>query len=84
MIIDHQLLSPASLEGLIESFVSREGTDYGEVEVSLADKTAEVKRQLDNGEALILYDEKTESATVMPTHQVTLILGKDKVKVAGV
>ena len=29
MIIPHRLLSPDALRGVIETFVTREGTDYG-------------------------------------------------------
>ncbi|STT24493.1 Uncharacterised protein family (UPF0270) [Klebsiella pneumoniae] len=46
MIIPWQDLDPETLDNLIESFVLREGTDYGEYERSLADKVADVKQQL--------------------------------------
>jgi hypothetical protein len=36
MIIPHQMLSPEALHGVIEAFVTREGTDYGTQDVSLA------------------------------------------------
>lgn len=51
MIIPRQDLDPETLDNLIESFVLREGTDYGEYERSLADKVADVKQQLKRGEA---------------------------------
>ena len=38
MIIPHRLLSPDALRGVIEAFVTREGTDYGAQEVPLATK----------------------------------------------
>nr|BFF12571.1 hypothetical protein GCM10025699_38740 [Microbacterium flavescens] len=41
MIIPWQDLDPETLDNLIESFVLREGTDYGEHERSLADKVAD-------------------------------------------
>ena len=46
MLIPWQDLSPETLENLIESFVLREGTDYGEHERTLEQKVADVKRQL--------------------------------------
>ena len=55
MIIPWQDLDPETLDNLIESFVLREGTDYGEHERSLADKVADVKQQLKRGEAVLVW-----------------------------
>ena len=55
MIIPWQDLDPETLDNLIESFVLREGTDYGEYERSLADKVADVKQQLKRGEAVLVW-----------------------------
>jgi uncharacterized protein len=57
-------LAPATLEALIESFVLREGTDYGAYEVSLASKVAQVQRQLERREAQIVFDPATESVDI--------------------
>jgi uncharacterized protein YheU (UPF0270 family) len=57
-------LSADVLHALIESFVLREGTDYGEKEFSLEDKVARVVAQLKSGEAKILFDPESESVTV--------------------
>ncbi len=54
------------LHGLVESFVLREGTDYGEREFSHAQKVAQVIDQLESGEARILYDPETQSVTLLP------------------
>jgi hypothetical protein len=70
MIIPHRLLSPDTLRGLIEAFVTREGTDYGAWDVPLATKVCQVHQQLDAGTAVIVYDEDTESWTIQPTHQL--------------
>jgi hypothetical protein len=58
-------LAPDTLTALIESFVAREGTDYGAVERSFAAKVADVRRQLERGEASIEFDPETESATIV-------------------
>ncbi|MEW5188828.1 YheU family protein, partial [Citrobacter freundii] len=55
MIIPWQDISPDALDNLIESFVLREGTDYGEHERSLEQKVADVKRQLQSGEAVLVW-----------------------------
>ena len=46
MIIPYKQISPDALQGLIEEFITREGTDYGEMEFSLAQKVSQVERQL--------------------------------------
>ena len=71
MIIPHHLLSPEALRGVIEAFVTREGTDYGTHEVSLETKVVQVRQQLDEGTAVIVYDEATDSCTIQPTNQVS-------------
>jgi uncharacterized protein YheU (UPF0270 family) len=57
-------LAPETLEALIESFVLREGTDYGVYEVPLATKVAQVLRQLQRGEAQIVFDPLTETVDI--------------------
>jgi uncharacterized protein len=69
MMIPHHLLSPEALRGVIEAFVTREGTDYGVQDVPLATKVLQVQQQLDAGTAVLVYDEDTESSTIQPAHQ---------------
>jgi uncharacterized protein YheU (UPF0270 family) len=57
-------LAPQTLQALIESFVLREGTEYGVQEVPLATKVAQVLRQLQRGEAQIVFDPATESVDI--------------------
>jgi uncharacterized protein YheU (UPF0270 family) len=63
-------LAPDTLQALIESFVLREGTDYGVQEASLASKVGQVLKQLQRGEARIVFDPVTESVDirVVPGH----------------
>lgn len=67
--VDYRALSPDALRGLIEEFVSREGTDYGARERSFEDKVRDVQRQLESGEARIVYDLVEESANIVPTRK---------------
>jgi uncharacterized protein YheU (UPF0270 family) len=69
MIIPHRMLSPDALRGVIEAFVTREGTDYGAQEVPLNIKVFQVQQQLDAGTAVLVYDEATDSCTIQPTHR---------------
>ena len=67
IVIPHRELSPAALRGVMESFVLREGTDYGEREVSLDQKVAQVLRQLERGEARIIFDATLQSVDIVVT-----------------
>ena len=60
-------LEPDTLRAVIESFVLREGTDYGVHETSLKDKVAQVLSQLRRGEAHITFDPATESVNLVVT-----------------
>jgi uncharacterized protein len=65
MEIPPSTLSPDTLQSIIEEFVSREGTDYGDHEYSLDDKVADVRRLLGSGQAVIVFDAETESCNIV-------------------
>ena len=65
IVIPHRELSAAALRGVLESFVLREGTDYGEREVSLDQKVAQVLRQLERGEAHVIFDATLQSVDIV-------------------
>lgn len=64
--LDRDQLSPDVLRGLVEEYVSREGTDYGHGEWSLEEKVRQVLQQLERGEARIVFDLERESASIVP------------------
>lgn len=70
MIIPIEALQEDTLHNLIESFVLREGTDYGEQEVSLQAKVEQVRRQLKAGEVLVVYSELHESVSIVKRQQL--------------
>jgi uncharacterized protein YheU (UPF0270 family) len=63
--VPHTEISADALQALVESFVLREGTDYGEHEFSLPQKVAHVMRQLERGEAQVMFDPQSESVTIV-------------------
>ena len=71
MIIPIKALSTDALTGIIETFILREGTDYGEVEVSLANKIAQVKQQLEQGELVLVFSELHQSVNIMSKQAFT-------------
>ncbi|CAH6783170.1 UPF0270 family protein YheU [Vibrio chagasii] len=67
MIIPWKDIEPDTLENLIKEFVLREGTDYGDVEISLQNKIDQVKHQLASGEANIVFSELHETVDIQLT-----------------
>lgn len=63
--VPYRELSPDALRAVVESFVLREGTEYGEHDVALEVKVAQVMRQLDRGEVKILFDPASESVDIV-------------------
>lgn len=62
--VPYQRLSDEALTGIIEEFISREGTDYGDYGFSFADKKAQVMQQLEKDIVVILFDPSTETCTL--------------------
>ncbi len=54
------------MQGLLEEFVSRDGTDSGYTRLSLQQRVDQVRRQLDRGEAVVVYNPTTQSANIIP------------------
>lgn len=65
MEIPHRRLSESALRGLVEDFVTRDGTDYGEAEVPLDRKVAQVLRQLEDREICVVFDPATETTSIV-------------------
>ncbi|MBU8910258.1 MAG: YheU family protein [Desulfobacterales bacterium] len=72
MKIPYDQLSPEALQGVIEEFVTRDGTDYGEIEVSLETKISQVLGQLKSGKTVIVFDQKTETCTILKSDDPVL------------
>ena len=51
--IPYDQLSPKVLQGVIDEFVTRSGTDYGEVAIPLETKITQLK----SGKAVIVFDQ---------------------------
>ena len=67
VVVPYTELAPDLLHAVVESYVLREGTDYGEKEFSLEDKVSHVISQLKRGEARIIFDPETESVSIART-----------------
>ena len=65
LLIPHEELSDDALAGVVESFVLREGTEYGERDYSLGEKVAHVRAQLESGDAFVVFDPDTGSVSIV-------------------
>ena len=63
--IPYDQLSPEALHGVIQEFVTRDGTDYGMTEVSLETKMLQVMNQLKSGRAVIVFDQASQTCTIL-------------------
>ena len=69
MKIPYQELSDEALNGVVDDYVLREGTDYGDFRegldaLTLSAKRLAVRRLLKNGDAEIWFDPETQSTTL--------------------
>lgn len=63
--IPPEALSPETLAAVIDSFILREGTDYGREELPHESKVARVRAQLARSDIKLIFDASTESITFM-------------------
>ncbi|MBU0959991.1 MAG: YheU family protein [Proteobacteria bacterium] len=63
--IPYDQLSNEALQGVIEEFVTRDGTDYGEVQTPLGTKITQVLKQLKSKDAFIVFDQHSETCTIL-------------------
>lgn len=70
MIVPWNQIDADTLENLIQEYVTRDGTDYGEREVSLEAKVDQVRERLKKGEAVVWFDEVTETVNILPREEI--------------
>ena len=70
IVIPQDKLSNDAVSGLIEEFILREGTDYGNREYSLDEKKEHILKQLKSRRILILFDPQIENTTLLTVDQV--------------
>jgi hypothetical protein len=75
IIIPHQSLEPDTLSAMLEEFVTRDGTDYGEHEAALCLRVRQVRSQLETGKAVIIFDADEETFSIVPRDALESIPG---------
>jgi uncharacterized protein YheU (UPF0270 family) len=73
MIIPYEQLSSDALQGLIEEFITREGTDYGIEEVSLSIKVEQIRVQLSRREVVVVFDVASETVSILSRRDAELL-----------
>ena len=67
-------LSEDVWQALLEEFASRDGTDYGAVELTLEQKAGNLRRQLEREEVAILFDTEREQWDLVAADQLQALL----------
>ena len=70
LVVPLDRLNAEVLNAVIDEFVSREGTDYGHAEPEFEQKLAQVRRQLERGDAFVVFDPKTESVNIVTAREL--------------
>jgi uncharacterized protein YheU (UPF0270 family) len=65
-LIPYDSLAPDTLETILDDIVSRDGTDYGDYELSSAQKREQALLSLKKGEAVLLFDTESETIKMVP------------------
>jgi uncharacterized protein YheU (UPF0270 family) len=65
MEVPYEKLSEEALLGLIEAFVSREGTDYGELEMSFEEKCQQVLSLFKTKQSVVLFSPEDETFQIV-------------------
>ena len=65
MQVPWEKLSPDALAGVMKEFILQEGTEYGATDVTLEVKLAQVQKQLERGDACILFDPRDETCQIV-------------------
>jgi len=63
--IPFEALSEDALLGVIDDYITREGTDYGHRDFTLAEKRTAIRRALETGRATISFDPATATTTLI-------------------
>ena len=58
------------VDKLLDSFINREGTDYGTIELSIEEKRSNLKDLLRRKEAFIAFDGESETFNLLSKNEV--------------
>lgn len=67
--VPREALNEETVRSIIESFILREGTDYGREEVGFETKITQIEKQLERGDVKIVFDPNTETVGIVTAHE---------------
>ncbi len=76
VLVPWDRVSPAALQSILEEYVTREGTEYGPTDVPLEDKVRQVRRQLEKGEVVVLFDLESETVNLATAREAEAALNE--------
>ena len=65
--VPFEQLEQETLERLIEEFVTRDGTNWGDLDGALEKKIGQVMQQLRNKKAKVVFDLTSQTANIIPS-----------------
>ncbi|SBS26575.1 hypothetical protein MSP8887_00442 [Marinomonas spartinae] len=65
-LIPYDSLAKDTLETILDDIVSRDGTDYGDYELSAEQKRQQALKALTSGTAVLLFDTESETIKMVP------------------
>lgn len=68
-VVPYEQIPPALLVKLLESFITREGTDYGEIELDMSAKVDDLRAQLSRKEIVVIFDGESETFTLITSKE---------------
>lgn len=71
-------LPAETLTALLEEYVSRDGTDYGDYDISLEDKCEQLRSRVSTGDLQLLYDGDSEHWDLVPRDRARDLLADGK------
>lgn len=69
-LIPYDSLNPDTLMTILEDIVTRDGTDYGEYDLSSQQKCQQALAALQSGEAVLLFDTESETIKLLPKSEL--------------
>ena len=69
-------LADTVLQNLLEEFASRDCIDYGEVELTLEQKTGNLRRLLGSGELLLVFETESEQWDLVDAQQARSLINQ--------
>lgn len=77
IVIPISQLQEDTLKNILEEFITREGTGYGDYEISLQHKVDRLKRQIVKGEVVIVFDSVLESVNLITKNDYDVNVGNN-------